>query len=756
MADHPMWSGFGKLIDEDDLPPGPARDLAQAIRTRNDSAFELTAIKHNDTTGQTVLLVRIEVQRPQKLAHPIRQNEPIAILTSPADTRPGVFSARDDFPDTPHQNWVPKGCPSALCVDDRPWPEAKLSYTPHDFLWRIGLWLSKAARGELHDPAQPLDPIFLQGGDTLLLPSVVLADTPEPVELAGHYRQDNPGYIIAVPYAQAPAAASGFVVVSYQLPPQAMPRMRYAPTTLDGLYEELAKSDIDLFGDLKKRLRGWAGFDSNNKRRLAERLIVVVQFPLTSGGRTANDVRAFLTEQTAGDIGVALGVLLKNVDGKAYSPMLMHGESTAGSIKLYHAQVHLLFNRDMAATISGHERADTRQAVLVGAGSLGSQLSVNLAREGMFRWTVVDGDTLLPHNFGRHALFQNQLAAPKAPALAQELGGLLGEHFDFHQCDVLSPPAQMAEALAGSFANTDLIIDASASVAVSRHLSDLPNTAARRVSVFFNPSGTSAVLMAEDAKRSITLRDLEAQYHRLVLSEPTLQGHLQEIGEGVRYSGSCRALTNRIPSTRAALLSALVARGVMASTGQDDAEIRIWTCTDDGGVSTITRRGQEVFQVQAGDWLIRYDQGLLDQLAARRNLQLPNETGGVLLGIADMSRKSIHIAHGLPEPVDSKGSVTAFERGIAGLAEAVDEAAKATMHQLRYVGEWHSHPKYSRATPSGKDILQLAWLGSELIKDGLPGLMLIAGDYGDSRLAVIVTREFDEDEPDQEKRNGTA
>jgi hypothetical protein len=755
MPGHPWWSNFGKPIDENDLPPGPAKDLAQAIRHRNDSTVDLGEIRFDEASGQTVLFARIEVQRPQKLAHPIRQVEPIAILFSAKDLRPGVFSARDDFPDTPHQNWVPQGFPASLCIDDRPWPEAKLSYTPADFIWRVGLWLSKAARGELHDPAQPLDPIFLQGGDTLLLPAAALADAAEPVELCGQYRTDNPGYIIAKPYEQAPSGTLGFVVVSFQLPPQAMPRMRYAPTTLGDLNAELARSGIDLFADLKRRLRGWTGFDSNNRRRLGERLAIVVQFPITSGNRTANDVRAFLTAQTAGEIGVALGVLLKNVDGKAYSPMLMQGESTAESIKIYHAQVHLLFNREMAATISGHSGADRRRAVLVGAGSLGSQLALDLVREGVFRWSVVDGDTLLPHNLGRHALFLNQLAAPKAFALVQEMGELLGEQFDGFRCDVLDPPQSASEGLAAAFHNADLIIDASASVAVSRHLSDMPDASARRLSVFFNPSGTSAVLLAEDRQRAITLRDLEAQYHRLVLTEPALEGHLNEIGEGVRYSGSCRALTNRIPATRAALLSALIARGILDSTQQDSAEMRIWTCTDDGGVTAITRKGQEVFRVTVGDWDVRYDQGLLDQLAERRKAKLPNETGGVLLGIADMSRKSIHIAHGLPQPDDSKGSVTAFERGIAGLADTIEKAAKATMHQLRYVGEWHSHPKYSSATPSSKDILQLVWLGSELTKDGLPGLMLIAGDYGDFRLAVIVSQSSDANDRDEERRDGT-
>lgn len=749
MADHPMWTGFGKPIEENDLPLGPARDLAQLVRNRNDSTVELTAIRHDEASGQTLLLVRIDVQRPQKLAHSIRQTEPIAILFSSKDARPGVFSARDDFPPTHHQNWVPKGYPAALCVDDRPWPEAKLSYTPADFLWRIALWLSKAARGELHDPAQPLDPIFLQSNDTLLLPAAALADRPEPVELGAFYRHDNPGYIIAVPYTQRPSGAGGFVVVSYQLPPQAMERMRYATRTLGELHNELLAGGIDLFADLRNRLRAWAGLDANNVRRLSERLIIVVQFPVSTSGRTANDVRAFLTGETAGEVGVALGSLFKNVKGNAYSLTVLQQESTAEKIKIFHAQVHLLFNRDIAAMISGRGESDQRQVVLVGAGSLGSQLAMCLVREGMFRWSVVDGDTLLPHNFARHALLHDQLAAPKAAALAQELGGLLGEDIPAYRCDVLDPGEECRELLARSFASAAMIIDASASVAVSRHISDLDDTKARRFSVFFNPSGTSAVLLAEDANRTVTLRDLEAQYHRLVLSEPALKNHLNVVGEGVRYSGSCRALTNRIPATRAALLSALISRGVTEASGQDSSQIRIWTCTDDGGVHAMTQAGNEVFRVKAGDRMINYDQGLLDQLAQRRRDRLPNETGGVLLGIADMSRKIIHIAHGMSEPSDSVGSVTAFERGIAGLAEDIETAAKATMHQLRYVGEWHSHPKYSKATPSRKDILQLAWLGSELTKDGLPGIMLIAGDYDDFRLAVVVSMPDDEaDKPE--------
>ena len=53
-----------------------------------------------------------------------------------------------------------------------------------------------------------------------------------------------------------------------------------------------------------------------------------------------------------------------------------------------------------------------------------------------------------------------------------------------------------------------------------------------------------------------------------------------------------------------------------------------------------------------------------------------------------------------------------------------------TMDQVRYVGEWHTHPEGSVATPSLTDIKQLNWLRAELEIDGLHGLIAIAAADG--------------------------
>ena len=80
------------------------------------------------------------------------------------------------------------------------------------------------------------------------------------------------------------------------------------------------------------------------------------------------------------------------------------------------------------------------------------------------------------------------------------------------------------------------------------------------------------------------------------------------------------------------------------------------------------------------------------------------------------------------QPADSVGDVTGFVRGVEGLAEALRLSAQKSLHHVRYVGEWHSHPESASARPSVIDLAQLAWLRREIEIEGLPALMAIAAD----------------------------
>jgi molybdopterin/thiamine biosynthesis adenylyltransferase len=734
---HPWWAGFGiEVVDIKELTPVLAKEFALLAASDILQGVTLAGLRQSSEWGYAGVSLDVEVERPQDLAYPIRGIETVGVLFPFDGGQPSVLALRDDFPDTPHQNWSPPGGPYTLCIDDRPWVEARLSTTASDIARRIQLWLSKAARGELHDVAQPPDPLFFASQISLVLPATALAESKESVELTGIFRSDNANLILTRPAQVSDNTLPTLTIIAFQAQPQGMTRMRHAPNTLATLAIELEKCGVHLYDELKPRLKAWTGL-----RQLSSRLAIVVAFPVPTGeSQGVNDVRAFLTFDSAGDIGVALGVLYASnsqiSDGsqggnqRTYVRAIPEGQAINRDLRVEPAQVHFGISRELATSVAGHQTPDRRRVLLVGAGSLGSQLSLNLVREGMFTWTVVDEDHLLPHNLVRHALFADDVGAPKAGALADQLSKLLGEPVAAIQCDVIRPNEQKREQLAVALAEADIVIDASASVAVSRHLSDLPNVKARRICAFFNPAGISVVVLAESADRNITLRDLEAQYHRIVLSSPMLSGHLATNGPGVRYSGSCRSLTNRIPASNAAILSALAAQGTTKALATDDATISVWTMDSSGEVHLVQDIGAPVTRVQIGTWTIFYDSVLLNDLATLRNSRLPNETGGILLGIADMRQRSVYVAYALSEPEDSHGTEASFERGVFGLAEEVDRAVTATMNQLRYVGEWHSHPDRASAMPSRVDLSQLMWLGSELENEGLPGLMAIAAQDG--------------------------
>jgi hypothetical protein len=735
MALHRWWTEFGQAVHAaGDLVSVPARELVSAVASGAFPAVTMIGMRECTDTGHAAVAIEIEVERPQVLAHGIRATEQVAVVFPPQGAQPRVLALRADFPDTPHQNWTPIGAPCSLCIDDRPWSEAKLTYRAADLLRRTQLWLAKAASGELHDTAQPPDPLFFISQLAVVMPRSALLPAANPVELIGFVRQDNPALVITRPDAETGRhrrGSSGFVVIAVRAQPQTMTRLRHAPVTLAALNAELQQAGINLNDEIRTRLKAWAGIKNDSVRRLASRLAIVVAFPVTTpDGMTSDDLRAFISLETAGQIGAKMGILLNTkaagVPGAddVFVLALVEGQPSDEVIKIEPAQVHLAFDRELAAAVAGHAAPDRRQAILVGGGALGSQIAMNLAREGAFSWIVVDTDYLLPHNFARHALMADELGAPKALALARQMGFLLNESLTALAGDVTKPDAELIRELA----QADLIIDASASVAVSRHLADL-DSGARRISVFFNPAGTAVVILAESADRSVTLRDLEAQYHRLVQTDPALEDHLRA-QPGLRYSGSCRALTSRIPATSAALLSALGARGLVEALKHDQAAVRIWNVTPAGEVKVIERRPAPIHRSILGEWTITYDDALLSELAELRDARLPCETGGVLLGIADMSRKSIHVVQALPEPEDSRGSPHGFERGVVGLKAAVDRAVESSLHQLSYVGEWHSHPRRASPLPSTTDLAQIVWLGNELEHEGLPGLMAISAENG--------------------------
>ena len=137
-------------------------------------------------------------------------------------------------------------------------------------------------------------------------------------------------------------------------------------------------------------------------------------------------------------------------------------------------------DRAAARRVSGLETTDEEpRVVLVGAGALGSQIHGNLSRMGWGRWTVVDRDTLLPHNVARHRLGEHVVGVSKVRAIAG-ISHVETPHNAVEGAFLAdAQSAEVDENLSLAYREADLILDASTSVAVARFLARDLDSAAR-------------------------------------------------------------------------------------------------------------------------------------------------------------------------------------------------------------------------------------------------------------------------------------
>ena len=508
----------------------------------------------------------------------------------------------------------------------------------------------------------------------------------------------------------------------------------------------LATRGIDLLADLREKFLNWLDENPPSAWRINSRFVVVVEMPIISPEgalQNGTDLRAFITAKSVGDIAVTLGVFEPAKPGEGsqvgFVKRLAQSDPDKEALRaivVQSAEIHYEFDRELATQLSGRETPDIRKVVLVGGGSIGSHLADCLSREGRFEWTVIDDDRLLPHNLARHIGRSVNVANQKAPLVAAAVSATLDSAEPVGRSISANVFAhdEHREQIDHALNEADLIIDATASVLAGRFLSDHPSEA-RRVSAFFNPAGSAGILLVELADRSLSLRDLEAQFFGLVGREAPLANLLGDAGGNYAYTGACRAITNLMPESNVMALSGLIAGSLGRFVDEDDVAVKVWSLTGAGNVDVHNYPADPVVKFAVNDWLVVVDAGLVGRVRAMRNARFPDETGGVLTGVVDIPAKSIHIVDAAPAPPDSVESPGGFTRGTRGVREYLDVVFERTRGQVRYIGEWHSHPPRAAARPSTTDLVQIDWLSTLFDIDTLPALMLIAGD---SEIGIIL------------------
>lgn len=719
----------GSIVDINGLSIARAKSIALAALNNPAYILNHVFIKRDDRAE--VILLRLDIEIYQNPLNGIEEQEDIAIICHPEDEFfPEVYALRNNFKlGLPHTNLRIENYPVSLCVTEQIFQEVKHRFNSFEFIESIRRWLTLTSQGKLHAEDQPLEPFFFSKG-FIVVPELSMIDIDnfhiEKYTSNGSLykiqaKENNGGLYFCLP-VRADEQVSGYI--------------HRQPQALKDLKDVISVNGVDISTFLSKTFN-----DANalllNKSLLEKRIAICCFIPIkryfldTKSEHT--DILFFVTQKNVKEIGIESGVWGESPDksrvvhiiGKSFSKESF--EQIA--IELYSPMDD--FSRTTAAVYNNVKSSGDR-FTLIGAGALGSQLLSLYARMGYGYWTIIDYDTLYPHNLARHSLSRDAVGYSKVEKLSEELNFLVGDEF----CKPITAnfikvhkDKDIISCLKGSKA----IIDISTSIAVGRLLArDYSNEiTTRRISAFLNPSGQDLIVLAEDVKRNHRLDLLEMEYYRFLYRNEKLHNHLVfDDGLTVRYNrNSCREISSRINITDIVIHASICAKAIMHIVEHREATISIWSInSDDYTVQKYSIQPTKWERVCANEWKIYLNRQLLKEIQTLRQMKLPKETGGVLLGSIDTERKVIYIYDTIPAPEDSEETTSTFERGIKGILDEYQKYQKITDSQIQYLGEWHSHPKGYSTNPSSLDLKLFVYLSESLSRQGNPTVMGIFGD----------------------------
>jgi len=669
------------------------------------------------------LLVEPELVQDRSVA--IRDVEPVRLVFPVGvDGPPSVFSQRADFPlDLVHTNYDPSGDGRCLCIWEENWHDLSRGLTAQRLIERIRDWFSRNARGELHDPDQPLEPMILATSSTLVVPP-----GPPPTEWHGVVVEDDEDRLTAV--LDAHPRKNGcqpvpFAIFSLEVEPQVHGALHHRPRDLQALHDLVGEMGRDLLGTLE----AWLFERLPHGDRVIVLLISIPKRRAAESAIEAWEHWAFSPTEKIESLAQRLGLVERDPDTGRFGRLLTKAPvENLSEIALYGWRVVQRLDHATARRYAGNPSDRDATLVGIGAGAIGSNVMLNTKHAGIGKWTVIDNDINLPHNLVRQIHPDAMTGFPKAQTTALLLDTCLAEGGDTHIRANFLAPGAAAEAVREAVGAADLTVDFSASPSVLGALSDNAEIA-RAASFFFGPDGRDLVVLAEDKARTLRLDEIEAYYFLCAGTDPLLADHLASARtDMVRYANACQDLTRPLPPWQVQALSGIAAGRLLSLLEEKKAIALVWRLdAGSGAVTPMELNLTAVRRHEFDDFRVTVSEAVIETMRRLREQRAPNETGGVLLGSFDLSRRVLHVVAALPAPPDSRQSPTYFVRGAKHLKPLVEGIEARSAGSIIYVGEWHSHPDGAKVEPSDDDEVVFKHLETHLDPTGAPYVMAICG-----------------------------
>ena len=648
----------------------------------------------------------------------------------------------------PHRRWGLRphvNFGSHLCLYLDPGADWDPSDGMYGFMARLVEWLQRAAIDELDPHGAPLHPPYAPAHG--LTPSVVIReDAPRPmtkpwygfarISVETPHRIDLRGWKPSgseLPSGDTNVAA---VVLSHkELPYQ-------FPTKLGALLRELRDHAITAHRLLQ------VVWSTAARNAAGSPLFVVLGTPMrgTRGGERVQHLAVWYVSPQEADMlrQVAIGPVGGAALSTVSEDLVERVQTAADSINVAWCQV------DEARPEATRPRdGDSplgalvgRSVAVLGCGAIGSHLAEHLVRAGVTDIALVDNEAVTSGNLCRQSYDENDLAAPKAAALAARLERISPEVAAEAFCD--DAVGLLGDQAAGIWGK-DVIFDVTASTTVSKRIEAVRQQLKHRpwiITMLLGHCGDRGLLTVV-APGCVGGAPRLIRHAKLVATDTVrLKSFADEFWPDPPRTDlfvpepGCSSPTFVGSNADVAAVVGSLTRSAAAALATEAAGSWTLLTLDDVRAGEAARSEwrdvpNPVVLVDAvSKYAIHIDPHVMVELQAwinRNARSTPDrETGGVLFGEIDDAIRTVAVTAATGPPPDSQASPTGFVLGTEGLDkmyQALDSVSRGTH---RTIGTWHTHPDGNPAA-SPTDLGALATLTGRDDRPLRQQLLLVVG-----------------------------
>lgn len=354
---------------------------------------------------------------------------------------------------------------------------------------------------------------------------------------------------------------------------------------------------------------------------------------------------------------------------------------------------------ELLQTVTGTEIDNPKKLMMIGGGSLGSKLTLHLAKTGKYSFEIIDNDYFSSHNNARYGFIADELDSvfgSKVKLLQQELQRLkvqcVPKHDDiFNILSATDKPSKKSGA--------HYLIDTSASLSVRYMLSHKDNLPARLIHTVMYGNASMGIMAAEGLDRNVRLDDIIAYLDTLSIDNISIKNSMYG-GNPSRqmFSEGCSSATTKISDIDISLITAALAKKVDQFTYNGaqtpEAILNIGLVDHDNNMSWTEFYLEPTIIIPRDndfDWDIRILGHIADEIINESNKNRNIEQGGVLTGKICHLSQTLYVTRIEPAPLKSIRTKNEFILSTEGLDKIYCNIHEQTNGQISFLGTWHSH-----------------------------------------------------------------